>query len=1255
MNITNIIESFSVEALTAFLRNKIHSFKPETDEFDYLFEENEEILNNYSEIQKIGEAEFSDSEDILIITAKTENELTSRSGKKKQYEIAKKILKEEVKDSAFFIFYDKEGNFRFSFIRVEYEGTKKEYSTFKRYTYFVSPKQTNKTFITQLNSCNFDSIDSIQQAFSVEPLTKDFYLKLQSWYFWAIHQVTFPSEPTSEEFGISDQNKYQVVLLEHKAQNVIRLLTRFLFVWFIKQKKLIPDELFDLKILQENILKNITPYHDENGFFAEESKDSIYYKAILQNLFFATLNCPIEAETSDKRERSFRLDNTAKAKSSRKSDYGVTFLMRYKEFFRNPKAFLEMVNKTVPFLNGGLFECLDIRGEGEKKEDRVWIDGFSENLPKEHKLIVPDYLFFGRNEKVDLSNDLGVKNKKTKEIVVNGLINLLESYNFTIDENEPNDVEVALDPELLGKVFENLLASYNPETKTTARKQTGSFYTPREIVSYMVDESLIAHLKNSVKWDGYSEEELDKKLHNLISYSSDNPFLGQEKVIIEIIHALDSCKILDPACGSGAFPMGILQKMVHILQKLDPDNKHWHEIQYQKALNETQGAFKIRDKKEREEFLLSINEAFDENMNQPDYARKLFLIENCIYGVDIQPIASQISKLRFFISLVVEQNVINEKQNFGIRPLPNLETKFVTANTLIGIEKDGELFQTDEVKAKEQELKEIRHKLFSAKTKETKLKYRKKDKELRNEIAEILEEKGLPTESAQKLASWDPYDQNGCSSFFDPEWMYDIKDGFDIVIGNPPYFNINNLPKHLVKYLSTQYDTIHTGYNDIVYYFIYLSIKMLGKTGCSVLITSNYFMGNEYAQKLRLYLNKHISKIVNFKEHMVFDAASVHTCISISYNAPNNNEVLYFETDSDKRIASSYIEQELNSFLIKRHKLNDNWIIADRKSIAIIKDLKNKSILLGDISTIEKGPTSGKNTVFTISCDLANEMNLEKAILRKNVKNGDIDMYTISNRGNLLIYVDNDTLIESFPKVFSYLKKHKEILANRNEVKKGLYPWYRLERPRKKLIFDAKEKILVPYRAKNNRFAYDNQQYFNDGGDIRAIVIDDDGFNLKYILAILNSKLINWYYGFIGKPKGKNREYFNKPLSLIPIKESSVLEQKYLIILTDIVISDINSINRIHLLYERIIDALVFELYFTDHMKKRNIDVLQFVEKDLNEVMQNRDFEALTDSEKEKNINELNSRWSDPENEIVKRMNSFKEKSPDILKVILES
>ena len=194
MAISTIIENFSVNALKDFFRERINTFKPDEENYEYLFGESDYINENYKDIVKIGEADLTNSNDLLVITAKTLTHLTNRTGKKRQFEIAKKILKEENKDSAFFIFYDDNGNFRFSLIRVNFLGAKRDFTDFKRYTYFISPEQTNKTFINQISKCDFNSLDSIQEAFSVEPITKQFYEKLQRWNFWAINNLKFPKD-----------------------------------------------------------------------------------------------------------------------------------------------------------------------------------------------------------------------------------------------------------------------------------------------------------------------------------------------------------------------------------------------------------------------------------------------------------------------------------------------------------------------------------------------------------------------------------------------------------------------------------------------------------------------------------------------------------------------------------------------------------------------------------------------------------------------------------------------------------------------------------------------------------------------------------------------------------------------------------------------------------------------------------------------------------------------------------------------------
>jgi adenine-specific DNA-methyltransferase len=712
-----------------------------------------------------------------------------------------------------------------------------------------------------------------QEVFSVSLLNKKFYQELSNWYFWAIKHVTFPGEPTSE-LAHEKNAKLEDLIQEHRATNVIRMLTRLLFVWFIKEKKLIPEEIFELEDLQKDILKEITPYNEVGSMFAERNNESVYYKAILQNLFFATLNCPIMADQFDNRTREFRIDGTNR---------GVDYLMRYKEYFKNPEAFLEKLNKTVPFLNGGLFECLD------NKESNLFIDGFSDNLPKGERLIVPDYLFFGMTEETDLSQIVGINNNTYKKALVKGLINILKSYKFTITENTPIEEEVALDPELLGKVFENLLASYNPDTKTNARKQTGSFYTPREIVNYMVDESLIAYLKNAISdWGGLDDETIDKELHVLTSFDSKVPFGDNLDLQKTIITALSTCTILDPACGSGAFPMGVLQKMVHVLRKIDPNNKVWKEVQELKVKSQANEAFETSDKLARDQKLLELSQAFDNTLNDPDYARKLFLIENCIYGVDIQPIAVQISKLRFFISLVVEQKPSKSPDNnFNIRPLPNLETKFVAANTLVGIYKGGSLFETDEVKKLEDELKIVRHKIFSLKSKERKIAWREKDKILREKLSDVLKSQGLPLETAENLSKWDPYNQNTSSPFFDTEWMFGIKNGFNVVIGNPPYGALSK-PEDK-KYFKDHYITTKTiknyqkGSLDTYTIFIEAGYNFCSKNGNLIYIVPISITSSDSLTGVHNLLEKNCSLIkvssYSVRPEPVFENAMVNTSI----------------------------------------------------------------------------------------------------------------------------------------------------------------------------------------------------------------------------------------------------------------------------------------------------------------------------------------------------------------------------------------
>lgn len=1041
-----------------------------------------------------------------------------------------------------------------------------------------------------------------QEVFSVSVLNKRFYQELSNWYFWAVKQVTFPSKPTELD-AIKKNAKLDDLIHEHNATNVIRLLTRLLFTWFIKEKKLIPEELFDLEVLQKDILNKILPYH-ENGLFNHANKESVYFRAILQNLFFASLNCPINSDGTDSRKRGFRGDGYG-------THRGIDYFMRYKRYFKNPDAFLELINTKVPFLNGGLFECLD------DKYSNIYIDGFSDQMTKGEQLIVPDYLFFGTPEEVDLSNEYGVNNSTTKKAAVKGLINILKSYKFTITENTPIEEDVALDPELLGKVFENLLASYNPETKTTARKQTGSFYTPREIVNYMVDESLIAYLKNSLTDWEMDEKQVDEKLHQLASFDANNPFAENQKLTQDIVSALDRCKILDPACGSGAFPMGVLQKMVHMLQKLDPNNLIWKEVQILKVQEETSEVFKtIDDKAEREEKLKEINNAFDQRVNDPDYARKLYLIENCIYGVDIQPIATQISKLRFFISLVVDQKSnSNADENFGIRPLPNLETKFVTANTLIGINKEANLFTTDKVKDLEKQLKHIRHKLFSARTKDTKLKYRQKDEELRKTISNELKKYGLPVDSAEKLAKWDPYNQNSSSQFFDQEWMFDITNGFDIVIGNPPFVLLQERIKEEVDFVQIKKDFKVASYKVDLYHLFYeKGIKLLSTNGILTLISPTNFLLNNYTSELRkLLLESNLSKVLLIR-NSVFEASVDTSVFTVIKNKTIASEFVTFyngliENEKLQKTIKSKIKRD--TFISKGFIINPEF---DSETSEIIK-LFNFEQNLGKIATVNFGMQLRNRNIYP-----------EDVIHDKSPKN--------LTKFHKKCYTGRD------------IKEYQVVFDNRycyfNKVAQSGGCW-----DEKTQL--SKNKILVPQIGK----------YPTGGIDIFGypvlntafLIVPFDSKASYSILAIINSKIIRYFWL---KKFYDQRQTFPKIkgtyLKEIPIPKDYL--NNSLIYLSKMIAH--NDILRNSLLRD-VLESLIIELYLSKYIKEKQLDILKFVERDIEKVMQSREFEKLSDTEKEQVIEQLHNIWSHPVSEVRNRIKLFAVRSPEILKPILES
>lgn len=998
------------------------------------------------------------------------------------------------------------------------------------------------------------------QVLDVNILNKKFFQDLANWYFWAMDNVSFPD----------DLEKKKDV---RNATNLIRLITRVVFIWFIKEKSLVPNALFNKSHL-DKILKD----------FNKNKKSQNYYHAILQNLFFGTLNQKME-------ERKFAKDG-GNIKTNGE-EYGVKNLFRYADLFTISEKEAMQLFKDVPFLNGGLFDCLDKPNEEGKI---VYVDGFSRNPKKQ--AVVPDYIFFGEEREVDLNDIFATKNKKYKS---RGLINLLDSYKFTVAENTPIEEEIALDPELLGKVFENLLASYNPETQTTARKQTGSFYTPREIVNYMVDESLLEYIKQNVK---NNDSDFETRLRDLISYAeTPNPF--DEAETKALIEAINNCKILDPACGSGAYPMGILHKMVHLLQKLDPENKYWKALQRQKAMEETEAAFKIGDKEERGKRLAEINDVFENNAS--DYGRKLYLIENCIYGIDIQPIAVQISKLRFFISLIIDQNKQASKENYGIRSLPNLETKFVAANTLIGLDKPAQtLLRNPEIEVKENQLKELRHKYFTANTRKEKLQYQKQDKKLRQEIAKMLESDGWQTAVAKQIVAFDPYDQNTFANWFDPEWMFGLKEGFDLVIGNPPY----------ISYYSGQAAEISSSdYKDYVNHYDFIENKKAKNRLGTVMM----FLEKTYKTLKHKSTATFIIDINIFSDAYIPIRKYLHNKVSIKYIVTNLSE---FENVGSGQIIFCFSKgySKNNCFKVYSEFLDESPIVIEQSKVneankyslkfsseeILIEKISQSATPLVQVANIISGMNIGGVKDYFLS-ETKKDKTYHKAILSGNIFRYEIKYPNeVQERNPRNKYIRFDKVIEKHiwdNKLGTPSIGESDVKFRQNKIL--------LRRP---LTGDGK--LAAAY-----------SEDFDHYSDVTVYIINQKEIPLKYLLGIINSKLASYYCketGIIRAEKGQQPQITINRFKEFPIKYSS--NNKSIITIVDFVlILKVNVLDTSF--FERLIDAMVYELYLPEEIKAGGAEVLNHLG-NLPELKEGQDEKNL------KTIEKVYKELSDPKHPI---------------------
>lgn len=1028
---------------------------------------------------------------------------------------------------------------------------------------------------------------------STQKLNKDFYQQLAWWYLWAIKEVEFPKGGGEKK---EDRN----------AIGVIRLLTRLIFVWFIKERGLVPDALFDLAALKA-LLKQAPDTAPD---------DSNYYHAILQNLFFATLN----QEMGNERR-------WAKTGSGMKGDYLISLVYRHQEAFKQPDKVMQDCFAHVPFLNGGLFECLDEqlsddelarRPELKKlvvQEGKGWVlrvDGFSRRREAQAK--VPNKLFFGGTDDAALNTEFETKGKRYP---IKGLIDLLDSYKFTVDENTPLDEEVALDPELLGKVFENLLASYNPDTRNTARKQSGSFYTPREVVDYMVDEALIAYFIRHLSDD----EQREQDLRQLLSHA-DTEHAFSEAEADALVLAIEQLKVLDPACGSGAFPMGILAKLFVALKRLDPDNRRWCDQNLAPLQQRLTLAMKTPDPVQRDAEIEDAEAALEKHKKDfsdpayADYTRKLYLIEKCIFGSDIQPIAVQIAKLRFFIALIVSQPIDRSKPNWNITPLPNLETKIVAANTLFGVPRQGaqgSLLDDPAIAEKEAELRDANAAYFTSRTRATKKRRKEKVQKLHEELVALLKRDGFVTaRDAERMARWDPFDQNRFADFFDVEWMFGItraKDSteavFDIVIANPPYVRQEEI-KELKPLLKDVYKyECYTGTADLFVYFYERSVKLLKPEGVLSFITSNKWYRAKYGANLRLFMATHtrLKNIIDFGDEGVFTAIAYPTIvIAMRREKPLNpppatDQVRALNWTQEHPVEEFPAVFQAEAFSVPQAELKkEGWQLEPPGKRDLLARIRSAGTPLGKYvnGRFYYGIKTGLNEAFVIDgatrAHLIAEDPKSAEVIKPFLRGRDVKRWRVESEDLWLIFTRRPFPIGQYPAIKKHLSTFKTRLMPKPDGwddkrdgkwegrKAGSYEWYEIQDNIAYWQEFEQPKVVYPDIYLHQSFAWDTSGYY--AANTCYFIPTGE----RWLTGVLNASLTEWFYEQIAnRIQNGYLRAFSDYMQQVPIP-SATESQKQLV---DACVGVALVNNNAH--FEQLINGLVFELFFPDEMHAANI------------------------------------------------------------------
>ena len=760
--------------------------------------------------------------------------------------------------------------------------------------------------------------------------------------------------------------------------------------------------------------------------YLNKDEEYSYYNGILRNLFFRCLN------TQGKRE--YINDTLFTDKKSVKGWFA-----------------------TIPFLNGGLFD--------EHEKDKIPIGN--------------DYFFSDRKERMLTELD------ETCEVY--GIITILSKYQYklTLDDLLEQAEYKTVDPEFIGKVFESLLSCIDSGNAESRRKITGSYYTPREIVNYMVNASLDAYLE--------SKRQTDTK-------ASDTELLLQ-------------CKILDPACGSGAFPCEAMNIIMHRIEE---------------------------EKKEQTNRNLTPQER---------YSTKLDIVRNVIYGVDIQPMAVQISQLRFFLSLVQEISPNNQgkSNNYDILPLPNLETKFVCADALVGLKNGGQgRLEDPVVKDNIKKLRDNRNRFFMANSVQLKKSFRDVDETLRSILVKAMEG-SLTQDTTKKLVKWNPYEQTKAAEFFDPTWMFG-EENFDIVVGNPPYLK--------QEYFSQKQKDLYYHefryHADMYVYFIFAGFNLVKNRGTLCYIANDSFLGFKNTKNVReLFFDNDLRQITPCGK--IFDDADIYTAIFLLLKQANEGR--RYETEVYKKEEKTFFRKGKVNYTLSQNLVHQRLVV-NSPIAALFCRFLDFGKMHDFCSVLDTGIHTG-NCRSKLLFRKQTKPNLKKILQGKQISRYAFDWNSPQAKFK---YCD-----------IRYIPQNENGIGRGGKMSKAKEYWHfcgaesnhRVDE--KILLRQTDDDLIACYinREKDGLFYTDNTLF---------TVLPKKGYHIFFILGLLNSRLLNVLYHFLSQEQGKSQAQVKTQIvGFLPVPLVDTTRQRPLI---DLVTRRLNGE-----LVDDKIDALVYKLY----------------------------------------------------------------------------